>query len=563
MRAEYPNLLFLLALEWVVHFWHCAQFGIYEDDWFFNAGPYVWGAGTWFDLMQRQMASFVFGRPVEILLLYTDGYVGAALDSFEVLYVIAYLYWALATVLLYFVLRNRYSPAFSLLAATLFVLSPLTSVRQFLNTAYKMAPAYVLVFAGMWLYFRRRARWSYVLAGLSLFTYEWLFLLFFGAPLLDRDSPLISRRTLRHVVICGLILAAAVGLRFALHESRLAGQTPGIVPLVRGIVEATFVHGVNIPLLIVNGAYLGVMNFNWVALFFGLCAAVAFLVLYRRAAASSIELDWRAAARTILTGACFTMLGLALTYMASPDTQLGEFKVLGRITRIFGPAEFGVAIALAGCWSAVEAAARGFRPVVRLLFGGFIVVLVLFQFMVQSDYTAAWAEQKQLAARVMRLTPDADRETTILLRLHYHYHRFFDNENRMRAIGEEKSLLNRLFSFLHQPGEPAPSIYFIYAEQWRNYLKPAEADKLRWKGSFVPDLFGFARRPLTPGDVIYIYHSKDGGYARINDLIFIGETTLTKTYVPSSESAWSRMQPSRLFHHMFPDGAPVQPVESR
>ena len=130
----------------------------------------------------------------------------------------------------------------------------------------------------------------------------------------------------------------------------------------------------------------------------------------------------------------------------------------------------------------------------------------------------------------------------------------------MRAIGEEKSLLNRVFSFLHQPGEPVPSIYFVYSEQWRNHLAAAEAGKLRWKGTFVPDLFGFVRRPLAPGDVICIYRSKDGGYARINDLIFIGDTTLTKTFVPIPGSSWSRMRPSPLFHHMFPDGAPVVPA---
>jgi len=551
-RDNCRDLLFLVVLDWVAHFWHFRRFGLYQDDWYFNTGPWAWATSDWFDAMFRQMREFVFGRPLEILLLYVNGYIGSALESIEVLYVIAYLYSAAVTVLLYLVLRNRFSREFALLGAAFFVLSPLTSVRQFLNTAYKMAPAYALVLGAMLLYFRRWRALSYAVAAVSLITYEWLYPLFIGAPLLEPGGRLFSRRMAVHALVCVLILAAAVGIRSGLQESRMAAELPSDPgTLIGGVTRVTAIHILNIPLLLVSGSYLAFANFTWESLLLGLAVAALLLWLLRRGEEDGIDggEGWNA----VRAGCCFVVLGLSFSYLVAPNLQFGEYWVLGRITRVFGPAELGAAITLAGTWSVLREVVP-FRRIVIAGLGAFLAVLVMVQIAIQHDYIKAWDDHRELIAGIIELTPDVEPETTVVVSLLPRAHRLFENGPRPRAIGDEKEMFQRVLYFLHRHGEPVPNLYFSYNDRWRQHLALREDGKLHWKAAFVPDLVAFEHPPLTPGKVIRIRELESGRYVRDDEPILAGETPLTQPPRETAESAWDGFRRSALFDAVFPSG---------
>ncbi len=558
LRAEYPNLLFLITLEWAVHFLHLRQFGLYEDDWYFDAGPYVWGWRDWFHAMWQQMEGFVFGRPIEILLLYVHGFIGYALDSIAVLYWLTWFYWAVAIIVVYVVLRQRFPSSFVLLAGVLWVLSPIATVHQYTGVAYRMSIGHVIVFGAILLYLRRRPWIAYPLASLALFTYEWLYLLFFAAPLFDRNQRLFSRRIVVHGVLCVAILAAAVGLRAGLHEQRLSNQMPDIG--IMGIARVTLAHLLNIPVSFANAFYLlGRIGLPPESIPIGLAAvAILGLLLWRRRGDRERP-DYQTVIAALGIGFCLTVLGLSISFVISANTQFGDFLGYGRISRLFVPAEVGVALMVAGLWMAVWLMIRrkAFRYLLGAVFGVFVLGLASYQFVIQHDYALSWAEHQHLAQRILELTPDADPDSTIMVRLYWRDPAAFNTDNRFLAIGEDKTMFCRVLYFLYRYGQPRPSLYFAYSDAWRDYLKLGDDGKLHWTTNDVPGLLTFDRPPLNPGRVIQLYELKYDRYARFNEPVFAGGVQLTQPFHPVAGSFWSGMVPSNLFRRLLPHGAPV------
>ncbi len=561
-RDSYPDLLFLLSLDWIAHFWHYYRFGLYEDDWYFNTGPYNWSAEVWFDLMWKQIAELVFGRPLEILLLYVNGYIGYALDSVAVLYVIAYAFSALMTALVYLVLRQCFPRHLALLAATFFVLSPLTTVRQFLNTAYKMAPSYVFALAGILAYQRRRLWLAYPLGALTLLTYEWLFLVFLGAPLLDRAEPLLSRRTVRHFVICVAILAAVAGFRSVIGETRVMTELPGPLDLVVSAIRSTALHLVNIPLLFLNGAWLALVEGTGKGLLFGIVAAVWFLWLgwFRHDPGTPpAGTGWLAPQRAIFSGSVLALLGLGLSFIVAPGATLESLKSTGRGTRIFGPAEFGVAIALAGFCSLLWRRWPAKKARIALGAGGlaFIVLLVVFQFVVQRDYIQAWEKQRQMLAQIIEQSPDLHEDSTIIVRMVPRKPRLFQSNGRYLSIGEERMMFHWAPYFLFQLGEPAPDLYLLYRDDWPQDLEATGGGRLRWTAKPLARFFSFQDNPITPGRLILFRESPSGDLTRNTTPVFAAGLELTQPRRKVSRSAWESLDTSRLFQHVFPNGPPT------
>jgi hypothetical protein len=559
-RAEYPFILFLLLLDQAVHFFHSADFGLYEDDWFFCGAAYQWDTAGVLGLMVRQMEEFVFGRPLEIFFLYFYGWLGAMLDSIRALYWIAGLQWALVTVLLYLVLRRVADRDAALVAATFFVLSPLTTNRQFLNVAYKMAPAYALLLLALLLYLRGKRAPAFGVAFLTLFLYEWLLMPFFGAPLLDRRRPLRIRTALWHGAGCLGLVVAAFGLRMLLHESKAALETPRDWSLLRGIAAHTLFNLANIPVLLAHAVYRGLREFHWEGLVIGVLAVAVFRALLRKGEAGPLPGGAEAlpAGRMLGAGAALTVLGLAPSFLPLTHRVLDHFTLMGRVTRVFGPSELGVAVTAGGIWMALRGG-RWRRPAAAA--GAMLAVcLCLYGFVIQHDYVEVWTRDRTIVSEILRLTPDAEPQSSIIVPVRWAPEEFFAGRERLRAVGEEKLMFSRGMMFLFGWEPQQPLVHFTYSGRWLEYLKRAPDGKLEWTAQGVPDLGSFERRAIAPGGLILLRPVGEGRWERRSDDVSADGVLLTRKPRPVAASFWATRTPTRLLRHVLPEGLP--PLEA-
>ena len=229
--------LVLTAVAVIANFVHAASFGLYEDDWYFAACAWLTPARVWFSEMWGSMRGFYLGRPVQECFLWTSGYIGSALHSIGALYVLAAVLHAASVLMLYRVLRLRYPAFLAALGGLVFAVSPLSTIRPFLGGTLCLAPGLMFLLGAILVYARPRYAYaSYLLAILSLLTYELLFFVFFAAPFFRRGSKRWWRAAL-HVAICGLILAAYLLVRRHFSESRLMEAPVGSpLQLVKGVV---------------------------------------------------------------------------------------------------------------------------------------------------------------------------------------------------------------------------------------------------------------------------------------------------------------------------------------
>jgi hypothetical protein len=165
------RLAFILAVAWTANYLHFTSFGLYGDDWFFQAYPFLISPRDWIvnGLLPALWKMDVVGRPLQQIFTFSFGAIGGLAKSLSVDYLIAFALFASSAGLMYELLRRRFSNMLATIAALLFVLTPLHTLHQFLNGQFTVGPAFIFLFLAMLLYLRGKLVWSYVLAVCSLF----------------------------------------------------------------------------------------------------------------------------------------------------------------------------------------------------------------------------------------------------------------------------------------------------------------------------------------------------------------------------------------------------------
>ena len=182
--AEAYSLLAIIAVLWVGNFLHLSDFGFYEDDWYFFPGAL--GLPLAATLRTYSAHIFLFGRPLQGLGPDLAICAGVIAGSIPVFYFVTFLLSAAKAVLAYFVLRLRFGRTLATASTVLFVISPLTTVRQSLTNETFAAPAFCFAFAAILLYAHKRFALAYFMAVCALLTYEPMCFLYLAAPLFSK-----------------------------------------------------------------------------------------------------------------------------------------------------------------------------------------------------------------------------------------------------------------------------------------------------------------------------------------------------------------------------------------
>jgi F5/8 type C domain len=505
------NLIVVLIMAWVANFLHFERFGYYEDDWYYFPTGIGQPLLTRFRAVLPLMKSFFQGRPLLLgfeTLFAHSGRVGMTLP-----YIVVFALFAVTTLLFYRVLRMRFPRLFCTIAVLLFVLSPLTTIRQNLMIGCVMGPAFICALSAILLR-RRYPVVSYVLATCTLFTYESVFMLILAAPLFDRGG--LRRKRLQsisvHFGVCLSILVGSVILRRALGEGRM--------------LEATAVDPVSLLLRVITSdlyysarsfvAYAYAARTSWKAssldpyvylIGFWIWSLIALSTVRLRSARNSGASGFYGARRIwwLWNGCAFSLVLIVVGYLTIYFQTSGNFILYsGRDTRFSASAVPGSSMFLASLLMLFELTRwRYARWVARGCLAVMISAAFVYSFVIQDDYVRAWDYEKNFLSQVVVQT-GADPQPGL------------GPADRPGSIGWQRFGLVVSLKCLGD-WSSSPEIIFAGSESWRNHLEFGPDGNLHWTqrepGSTTPI--------VVPGRIIVLDERRDGLLTRLDKPVMV------------------------------------------
>jgi hypothetical protein len=520
-REAVFSIVILLSIVWFGNFYEFDRFTLYADDWAFLgrafSNPYTFMGWV------HSIVPYADGRPIQSGLIVLTANIIEATGGLDAAYLFMFLLTFLSVVAVWWALTYRFSNEAAVLAASVFALSPLVSIRPFLNDIASPAAFLFLMIAGV-LYISGWRVLSYFVAALCLLSYEMVFPLFAPLPALLR--PLRTRRDLfgliGHFVICAAIVSAYALFRDRFGTSRLSGTIAGhsmfeigsgVVGAIAPSAENGGLGSIDLPLWMQRIAAAPV------ALLWGTAAFAGFAVFLNREGTSGGAVGREAVRQMAQTLAILVFLmipaGYALTYFGAPDGAEGVFD---RRSRFHGAAVLPFAILtslmLIGLLRAVP---RGWwRRAVLVAEAGFLALLFAFSVSHQEEFAAAAKRQRLLVAQLARDHPMMDPQATFILRFP-----FLDSRH-LPSIEYEDShsfyfLLRDLFDFGGGTGQRVgPSIRIVHGDGWERQLTLGSGGELDWASGIWPS------EPEHVGHVWYYEFALDGVLRPLPAPILVG-----------------------------------------
>ncbi len=494
---------------WFGSFSESGRFTLYSDDWLFfgRFARQPWSLQAWLD----GLATYPGGRVGQWSVNFLLGAVADRFDSLAAAYLLLFVLTAAAVIATWQTLTYRFSNSVALLAALMLALSPLVSIRPFLNAGALPVALLLLMLAGR-LYVTGRVVPAYLLAILSMAFYELAFPMFALLPVLLR--PLRDRqdvwRGLRHMAICAVLLAADAVVISRTSGDRLAAGTEGegALTVATGLVAAAFRS--------LRSGLSGSVNLSsWLeklhgqpgAEHWGFAALIGFAVLLYRLAAPRPPEPWRVTLQTVGTLLLMALAGYALVYFVSPDGAGGDF---GRESRFHGAAALPLAILIALAFDGLQRFAGSGWPRYGVILLESIYLAALFALAVshQADFALAADRQRRVVAQLAADHPQMDPQATFIIR-------FVDLDKRDRQAIEYNDdhswfpLLRALYDF---PDGEGPVIRIVHGEAWPHELEPQGDGRLVWKDFAHPAYLWYTElaRPEQIGHIWYYDLSLDG-----------------------------------------------------
>src|SRR6266498_3913868 len=230
-------LLGSALLAWTAQFHHLADFGFYEDDYFFISN--AMGQDPSYLLQRlRVFVTLPQGRPFGFFLPDLLSFVGDKLGGLIAIYLLGFVIVTLNTFLCYRLLRVRVPAAAALFGAAMFCLFPADTTKILLTHDFQLQPALTFALLAGLAYAAGRLRPAYVLSAGALLSYESGFLALIALPLLVRrwHRP-VWRELMRHVLILAGIVVLVVLARFVVGEVRATQSVGGaseVLPRLAG-----------------------------------------------------------------------------------------------------------------------------------------------------------------------------------------------------------------------------------------------------------------------------------------------------------------------------------------
>ncbi len=436
------DVLLLACVVWVTRFWHSPAFGLYEDD--YTKIPWAmsttWGE-LWHQIGEYSRTLGDNAKPLHAALIFLFSYAGNRLGGLWGAYLLGFSIVAANCVLFYFLLRRISGRRVAVIGGLAFALFPADTTQALLTHGFGLQCSLAFLLLALHAYLGGQRLIAYLMAFLILITYETPYPVFLAAPLLlhpwDRRW---IRRSLGHALVMAGMLVAVFLVRRLVGEGRVFDLE--IVSAIR----ITIMHMAFGPL-----ATIGMFPYRALQALLGLDGETATAILLSFSLLAGVlsqigappvegvglsvswvkSLDvrsvfisvsarkaWATAVATRLEEGWLWIAGGEMLVLAYPLTYtLSAWESAGRATRVHMAAIVGASILFACVVSTLLQRSRTGRSRgwVRAGAAGILALLLGFGFVVQKDYVRSWVEQRSFWVQVVRLGPDVQEGTVVLV----------------------------------------------------------------------------------------------------------------------------------------------------
>jgi len=429
------HCVFLALLTYAAHYWYCARYGIYEDD--FAIVPYAsfWTIGQVCSWAKMHWMQFTHGRPLGWTTWVLVPWLGFKLGgSLHAVYLLASTIVMANTVLFYLLVRRSFGQpsSLALIAGVAYCLFPADTARQMLVHTSMLQPSVLFMLIGSHFYLSRRPVPAYAFALASFICYEVGFLPFLCMPLLVRDPTErwrgIVRRLALHGLICSLLVGSIAVLRIARGEAQMKVATDqGVGGLFYRIATSLYVGPYTavsqlfvraVAPFSVQGRSLHVLNAMIVA-FLALLAVFVFVFSGKEEgeAPPPIRTRFRSLLQPFVAGIAMLVGGYLLAF--TPD-HFPPVDVCGRMSGIHLAAALGASLVVACVAQALVLLLRANRMgwIAAPILAAYFATLVGFAFIVQKNFVIAHdgpGGQREYWTRLVKLCPDLHDGTMVLI----------------------------------------------------------------------------------------------------------------------------------------------------
>jgi hypothetical protein len=529
--------LFLALTVWAARFWHCARFGLYEDDYTHIPGALGWtGAEVWNQIVHAFRMFAEHGKLLHPTFIYTFTFAGRHLGGLLGVYLIGYLFVTLNAILLYVLLNRLFGRSLALVGAIAFCLYSADTTQAFLTHALVLQPAMMFFLLSAHSYRAGKRALVYPLAFVVLFTYETPFTLFFALPFLDEKwDRKFLKRLLINALLLSIVLLINVAIRKLMGESRImelslsdAFKTALNHMAIGPVVSlGTYLYR---PIQTIQSLSAGIVLVIIISfvIFFGVFNALpldgldetrSFFSGVKRQGLRSLvaifnkNVDSISIPNSVVSVVKALTTGLVLLFLAYPLTfTVRAHAISGRDSRVHFAAVVGAAIVI-GCvcllFLQISTAYRR-RTIGSIVLALSFALLMGYGFVVQKDYSDAWQYQKAFWTESVQLIPDVDAGTVIMVEP-----QAFDDTLQIGAnIWNTPRVLEFLYNFPAEWEEP-PRLYRLNPGWQNNLIQDGFTLKLDENTTLAPPtLF----KTVESTDVIFLQVRSDRLSRRLEPL---------------------------------------------
>lgn len=490
-REAVFSICVLILVVWFGNFSEFNRFTLYSDDWGYlgRAFTHPYSIEGWF----YGIVPYADGRPIQYGLIDLTALAIKWTGSLAGAYVFLFMVTAISVLATWWALTYRFSNAVALMAATVFAISPLFSIRPFLNGIASPVAILFLMVASV-LYVSGWRVVSYLIAVLILLSYEMVFPLFALLPALLQ--PLRTRRdlyrTIGHVVLCLVMIVVYAVLRDKYGNSRLTGAMAGhsAIEICAAIISAT-AHSM------VQGS-LGSIDFpRWIqraagapgVVVWGLVAFAGFVYILRREGGTPRQTErgnfWPATQAMAILILLMIPAGYSLIYFGAPE---GARAVFDRASRFHSAASlpFGIVTAIA-LIELLRIAPRGWLLRAAIVIeAGYLGLLFAFSVSHQDEFAAESERQRLLVMQLAKEHLMMDPRATFFVRFpevdpeHWPSIEYADTHSYYY-------ILSNIFDFSGGKGENVgPTIRIVHDDEWPRKLTLGPDGRLDWPAGTWP-----------------------------------------------------------------------------